>query len=346
VRKRRTGPMSLAAVSMMAALTLAGCSDDYATSTSDTHVCVFDGSEKGGQKLKFQIPPGAESKEIDDNDQVVKIPASNRFYMAHQDRNVADPGAPSQYSGNAQGGVPVFTYGQARFRFNLEKACEWFSKHGRRNTPDGVELGFNVRGDANQGWFRFLNENFGVTMQEVVGERMGSYNWAFLHYNYPANADDAGLVPEGQSPGEPTLLKLGKELGMAFTDRLRANLGDDYFCGIDPSPDGEASNCPPIRFQAIYAGPGNDSQLVKDRQKVEDTRQALESARLEGQLRSNQQEQLTDAERAKAALLAEQVKTAEIQAQIDTAKCRQLAQHGLDCEGKRPPVVVGGQPVQ
>lgn len=337
----------VAVLSGLAVVGLSACSR-YATATSDTHICVFDGSERGGQKLKFQIPPGADSKKIDDNDQVVKIPASNRFYMANPDRNVADPGAPSSYTGNARGGTPVQVYGQVRFRFNLSKACEWVSKHGRRNASDGVDLGFNARGNpeqvAQEGWFRFLNENFGVTMAEVVGETMSHYDWAALHYRYPTNANEAGIVPAGTEPAESTQLALGRELGAKFTDRLKSNLGGDYFCGIDPDPSGGDAACPPMRFQVVYAGPGVDSSLVKDREQVEQTKQALETARLQGELQANQQNQLIAAEKAKAALLAEQANTAELQAKKDTAKCRQLAQHGLDCEGKRAPVYINGQP--
>lgn len=317
------------------------CAPQYATSTSDTHVCVFDGSERGGQKLKFQVPPGSESKEIDDNDQVVKIPASNRFWMVSSNRNVADPGTPNYYNGNAKGGVPVQIEGQIRFRFNLELACEWYSKHGRRNAGSNGDLGFNVRGGdaAQEGWFRFLNENFTLTMQEIVGEELSTFDWQYLHYNYPVNADEAGEVPDGADPGTPTRLILGDELGKAFTERLRANLGGDYFCGIT-----EGDNpCPAMTFQVAYAGPGNDSPLVQEREKVESTKQALNSQRIEAELNAAQQDSQLAAERAKAALLAEQARTAELQAQVDTAKCRVLAQYGLDCEGKHPVYVVPGQ---
>jgi hypothetical protein len=337
----------VAVLAAIAVTALAACSR-YATATSDTHICVFDGSERGGQKLKFQIPPGADSKKIDDNDQVVKIPASNRFYMANSDRNVADPGAPAFYEGNARGGTPVHVEGQVRFRFNLSKACEWFSKHGRRNAGDDGDLGFNARGNpaevAQQGWFRFLNENFGITMKEVVGETMNHYDWAFLHYNFPGNASEAGILPAGQEAQEATRTRLGSELGAAFTERLKANLGGDYFCGIDSDAGGGDAKCPTMRFQVTYAGPGNDSSLVKDREQVEQTKQKLETARLQGELQGAQQQALIAAEKAKAQLLAEEANTAELQAKKDTAKCRQLAQHGLDCEGKRAPVYINGQP--
>lgn len=320
------------------------CSMRYATSTSDTMVCVYDGSQRGGQKLKFQVPPGAKSKGIDSNDQVVKIPASNRFFMASTDDAVRDPLAPKSYEAFAKGSVAVQIQGQVRFRFNLEKACEWYSKHGRRNA-NGNDLGFNARGDdaRDAGWFRFLAENFGVTMAEVAKEVTGKYDWAALTFNYPANANDAGEVPAGQQPAEAIDLALGRELGVAFTNRLNANLGGDYFCGIDPDPNGATNACPPMRFQVIRVDP-TDTALRDGRQKVEATKQALRDAELEGQLQQAQQAAIIASENAKAAILEAQAKNAETQARIDTAKCRQYAQYGLDCEGHRPAQYFGGSP--
>jgi hypothetical protein len=342
----------LTAAVALGLLALTGCSQKWATSTSDTHVCVFDGSEKGGQRLKFQVPPGAESRKIDDNDQVVRIPASNRFWMVSEDRSVADPGTPNFYTGNAAGGVPVYITGQIRFRFNLELACEWYSKHGRRNANAEGDLGFNVRGDANQGWFRFLNENFTQTMQEVVSEQMYQYQWPYLHYNYPVNADEAGVVAEGDTPAESTRQVLGDALGKAFTDALRADLGGDYFCGIDTAPT-QAESCPEMRFQVTYAGPNRGasalgdsiSSLVAERQRVEDTRTQLEADRLTNELNVQQRDAQLAAEQSKQQLLAAQVETARLQAELDTAKCVIYAQLGLDCDGHRPPVIVNGQTV-
>jgi hypothetical protein len=301
---------------------------------------VYDGSERGGKKLRFQVPPGADSKKIDNNDRVVKIPASDRFYAASTDDGVRDPGAPKAYNGYAKGGTPVRVEGQIPFKFNLGKACAWYSKYGERNLNGHDDLGFNVRGDAQQGWFLFLNQYFGQTMRQVVDETIGKYDWAKLHYNYASNSDDAGNLPQGVEPAAPTRQVLAEDLALTFTSRLKETLGDDFFCGVKS----QGAECKPMEFQVTYAGPGNDSPLVVDRQKVESTKQQLETARLQGSLQETQQQALLSAERIQAALLEEKAKTAEAQARIDTAKCRQLAQFGLDCEGKRPPVIVNGQP--
>lgn len=332
-------------VVMLAVLGFASCSEpNYATPTTDTLVCVYDGSQKGGEKFKFQVAPGEQSKAVGDEDQVVKIPASVRFWSVTSDRGVADPGTPNWYPGNAAGGTPVTVEGDIAFKFKLDRGCDWFTNYGRRNLNGKDNLGFNVRGDAQQGWFLFLNQYFTGTMQQVVREAMFKYQWQYLHYNYPTNANEAGVLPDGQEPGLPTDQVLGQDLGHRFSEALRAALGDEYFCGIATPT--EQDPCPDMTFQVRYAGPnqgGTVSKLVTDRESVENTRNAIESARLVGELQAAQQEQLLAAEKAKAAQKAAEADTALQQARVDTAKCVILAQNGLDCDGHRGTVVINGQ---
>lgn len=345
--KRTVRVLSGVIAALSLSFLLTACDDRYATSTSDTLVCVFDGSEKGGEAFKFSVAPGEKSRKIDDNDHVVKIPTSNRFFMATSDDNLRDPLAPTGYEANASGGVAVVLAGQVRFRFDLGKACDWYSKHGRRNANND-DLGFNCRApdcDPTQaGWFHFLAENFGLTMQQVSKGVANRYDWAAMYYDYPVNADEAGVVPEGQQPGVPTSMALGEELGLAFTHQLNANLGGEYFCGVDPIDGAEDDDCPPMTFQVKGVAPTGDvgQSLIASRSKVESTKQELESSRLEGQLQQEQAAQVSASEAAKQQILESQLRTAQLQAQIDTAKCAEYAQFGLDCEGKHAPIIVGG----
>lgn len=333
--------IAIMAAFLVGAFSIASCSKDYATSTSDSHVCVFDGSERGGQKLKFQVPPGAESKEIDNNDKVIKIPASNRFYMASTNDATRDPLAPRFYEGFAKGSVKVRIEGQLRFRFNLKLACEWYSQHGRRNADSNGDLKFNARGDdaRRAGWLKFLAENFGVTMQEVTSETVGVYSWPALVYNYPANADEAGVLPPGAKAQAATNIALGVELGKNFTERLNANLGGEYFCGIETT---DRDTCPPMRFQVITVHAA-DPALEQSRQAFEAKRQDLRNQELEGELLAQRQASVIASEKAEQAILAEQLNTADLKARIATAKCRAIAavNPNLDCDGKAPAIVVG-----
>lgn len=339
--KKITGRLIVAIAFIVGATSLAGCGNDYATSTSDTHVCVFDGSKRGGQKLKFQVPPGAKSKKVDSNDVSVAIPASNRFWNVSVKDSRRDTKASKSFSAFAKGSVPVEIQGQIRFRFNLKLACEWYSRHGRRNAVDN-DLKFNARGKGanDSGWFKFLDENFDQTMGQVARPSANGYDWAALVYNYPVNADDAGIVPEGTKPGPTTDTQLGQELGLAFTKQLREGLGGDYFCGIS-TKDNKGIDCPPITFEILEVTA--PTSLTESRAKLEQTRQDLANRELEGDLLQRQQASTLKAEQAKQTQLNAQLTTAEIQARIDTAKCRAIAEVNptLDCDGKAPQIVVG-----
>lgn len=89
--KNRTISVVAVFVALLLSAMLTSCSDEYATPTSDSKLCVYDGSERGGQKLKFSLEPNEKSRKIDDNDQVVKIPASNRFYATTTNDDRRDP---------------------------------------------------------------------------------------------------------------------------------------------------------------------------------------------------------------------------------------------------------------
>lgn len=335
--------LAAALVVAILGLLLASCSNNYATPTSDTYDCVF--ASRGSQQLKYQLPPGSNRKKIGTNDTVVEIPASNRFYMAAQDDAIRDPKAPTFYDANAIGGVPVALEGQVRFRFNLPKACEWYSKDGRRNADSNGNLGFNDRGaDAgNAGWFSFLAENFGLTMESTAKQVLNHYDWAAMYYDYPSNADTLGDIPKGQKAGQATLDSLGVALGQEFTTELNANLGGQYFCGIDVVA-GQTQACPPMTFQVKAVTPTGDkgTQLINDRSAVENTRQALQSTQLQGELQQQQASAVKKAEAAKKEILSAEAGTADAQAQVDTAKCRALAAVGLDCDGHFPTRIVAG----
>jgi hypothetical protein len=338
LRKLRLPFAALALVLLVTA-----CSEMYATSTADTHACVYDGSERGGQKLKFQIAPGQESKQIDDNDVVVTIPASNRFFMASNDDNIRDPLAPHDYETYAAASVKVQVQGQVRFRFNLSNACEWFAKHGRRNTPDGKTLGFNARGgDANNaGWFRFLAENFGTTMQQTADQVVNQFNARPMVEHYPDNADpDSGIVPKDQQAGEDIDSRLGVVLGKRFTELLTANLGGEYFCGIDSTDANDP--CPDMTFQ-VTAVHTSDPAIEQSWQDVERTRNDLDIAQQKGALENQQAEALAASAAAHQAILDQQAAAARSQAEINDAQCLVRAEHGLDCDGHLPPVIVNGQ---
>lgn len=329
--------LKFGAVAVLMLFIATACSTQYATPTADERICVYDGSERGGQKLKFQLGPAEQSKEIDDNDIVVKIPANNRFFMAAQDDTLRDPNAPHFYETFAAKNVSIHIEGQVRFRFN-ENACDWFSKHGRRNAVDGRDMQFNARGGdaANSPWLHWLAENFGPSMQQAANQVASQFDAFAMAFHYPSNADDAGVVPVGATPAETADVALGKALGPVFTGILNANLGGEFFCGIDTV---ENDPCPDMTFQVI-AVHTTDPALEQGRQSVEKTKQDLINAQLKGQLQQQQAQEIAASAEANALILQAQADAAIKQAEIDNAKCIVLADHGLDCSGNRPQPIV------
>lgn len=344
--KNRTISVVAVFVALLLSAMLTSCSDEYATPTSDSKLCVYDGSERGGQKLKFSLEPNEKSRKIDDNDQVVKIPASNRFYATTTNDDRRDPLASKFYPANARGSdstgtVAVQIEGQVRFRFNLKNACDWYSKHGRRNADNNGNLGFNARGaDAyTAGWFKFLTENFGQTMDQAVVPVALGYNWQPLVYNYPLNADAEGKVPAGTAPGIPTQTDFGNKAALEFTQRLNRNLGGEYFCGVDAVSD---DPCPPLNFEVTrVTGP---KDLMDLQAQTEKDRADLEHQQASARLREEQLDSSLRAERATQAILQEQIKTADLRALKDSAFCRAITavNPNLDCKGNLAPVIVGG----
>ena len=331
---------ALALVMLACALVVMGCGAENTSAKSDETVCVFDGSERGSQKLKYQILPGENPRHADDDDEIVRIPTSFRFYAAFIDRSIADAGAPEFYTGYARGDVPVAVQGTYRFRFNVDNACEWYARHGRRNARNG-DLGFNARSDEAASslspWVRWLNENFGTTGAATIKSSSRDFTWPELTY---------GNDPEAPRRPDPVDIVYGKTIGRIFTNRLNNSLGGRFFCGTDVTQWGTEDidrSCPPIFFQTGPIHPTNP-KLEKEREETEALRAELENAETSAKIRAaTLQAQLKD-QAVQQQLLAIQVATARLKtlSKEEVQKCIAFAKVGLDCAGNRPDLIIAG----
>lgn len=315
---------------------LAACNVDKRTA-SDELGCVYDSYFN---HLKDQLPAGSKIS-TDERDILVTIPASNRFYNITKDPS-RDPLAPRFITASDKNQTAVVIEGQARFRFNPRNACDWFSKHGRRNADKDGKLHFNARGDAalSAGWFNWLAENFGLTMKQVTPNVMNQFDWARAYYHYPVNADETGDVSKGTDRGEDTVVKLGNDIGIGLTRALETNLGGSYFCGVAVTEKGQSKSCPPINFQVTSVVPVNQ-KLLKDRQSYEETKQELDNARRTSQLAEANRAADAKAQEEQKKILANKLDLANLQAEIDFAHCAPFLKNGVSCDGKTP-LNVGG----
>lgn len=348
MRRKSLRVVALLAFVIAFAVLAAGCGTKHVNATSDSLACIFDGSQAGGHRFKKEVPAGDTFKTASD-DQVVYLPTSNRFYNMTETAN-RDTLAPSSLTGYARGQVKMAVQGVLKFRFNTEgnQACEWYSKHGRRDANAAGDLGFNVRGaeaQAQAGWFRFLAEYPGDTMKQVVHDSLSPWTWQQLKYgNDPSleGESDAALITPSVS------IALGVKLGQVFTKYLDDNLGGHYFCGIQPDLTGKGDdpNCPPIYFQVISAEPA-DQQLVVEHDKLQEQQAQIATQQAENKLKAANRASLIEATESQRKLLEAQIENAALQARNDPTvqKCLIYAKVGLDCDGHRAPILVNGQPV-
>lgn len=233
---------------------LAACSSQDVNGQSDEVTCVYD--HETGQLVGEPMMPGSAQRTADSDDKVVKIPTSDRFWDISSTSS-RDAAAPEYLVAHDASYKETHTVIQVRFRFNAALACKWYDQHGRR---DAVETGgdpqFNINGNPNTPWQKWLNRNFTGLEDTINQDLVSKYNWEYLEFNFPVNADKNGVLPylpdenpeDGIPPGkvEPglqTLRQIEIDFGKALSDQLTKALGDQYFCGIDYSPGGA---CTPL----------------------------------------------------------------------------------------------------
>lgn len=323
-------------------LLASACGGKTVTVPSDKVGCVFESAQAGRQFVR-SIQPG-ERVDIGGSDDLVLLPTTDQLYnMTTSPSRTAL--APSRVLAFTRGQTAVWVEGVLKFRFNTvgDRACKWYAKFGLQGAPFG-DLGFAARQKSAQrqtGWYRFLAEAHGDTMRQVVHDGSSAWTWQQLAYG-----SDPTLKVKRPADAEPISVEYGKHIGALFSKYLALNLGDTYFCGVQPGLTGSAeSACPPVYFQILSVYP-RDASLEEEHDKLKQLDAALARQRQGARLKAQNRAIAIASARAQRKVLEAQLVNSRLEAQNDLRiqKCLILARVGLDCDGHKQQIVVAGLP--
>jgi hypothetical protein len=318
---------------------LRGYGHKTVTIAGDQIGCVY-GDAASGHRFERSVEPG-ESASIADSAQLVVLPTGDQIYNVTTSSNRTTQ-APSRVLAFTQGQTAVWVEGVLKFRFNTagDKACRWYSKYGLQSSSYG-DLGFTVHSGIEQtptGWFRFLAEAHGDTLRQVVHDGSSAWTWQQLAYG----SDPA---VETTRTAEPVSVGYGKHIGAMFTKYLGLNLGDRYFCGVQPGITGGGTDraCPPMYFQILSVYP-RDPMLAQEHDKLKQLDAELTRQRQAAKLKAMNRSVAIASAKAQRKVLLEQIINTRLDAQNDVKvqKCLILARVGLDCDGHKETVIVAG----
>jgi hypothetical protein len=190
------------------------------------------------------------------------------------------------------------------------------------------------------GWYRFLAEAQANTMKQVVHDGSTAWTWQQLTYG----ADPNVKTPAG---AEPVSITYGKHIGALLTKYLALDLGGNYFCGAQPGlrGAGAATGCPPMYFQVISTYP-RDMTLADEHEALKRLDAQLNRQRQAAKLQAQNRSTAISAALTQRKVLEAQVVNTRLTALNDpkVQKCLILAKAGLDCDGKKPQIIVAGVP--
>jgi hypothetical protein len=332
---RRIGALALAGV---VAAAVSGCGGGKGVTVAGDQVgCVYSSADSG-HKFVRAIEPG-QNVNIGKTDELVLIPTGDQIYNMTRTENHTQF-APDAVLAFTKGQTGVWVEGVLKFRFNTAngKACKWYTKYGLQSSSYG-DLGFAVRTDISPkrtGWFRFLAETHGDTMKQVVHDGSSAWTWQQLAYGSDPTVKTASA--------EPVSVGYGKHIGAMFSKYLTLDLGSSFFCGVQPSLTGMGATpgCPPMYFQVLSVYP-RDKTLAAEHDKLKQLDAQLTRERQAARLRAMNRSTAIQSAKAQRKVIEAQIVNARLAAQNDVRiqKCLILAKVGLDCDGKKPDVIVG-----
>ena len=305
--------------------------------------CVYSSLDSGHRFVR-SVNSG-ERVSIGKTDELVELPTNDIVYNITS--RSSSPDAPQHLLAYTQGQVGLFVEGVLKFRFNTagNNACKWYSRYGIQSTYG--DMGFTVtpgsestQQSPHTGWYRFLAEAQANTMKQVVHDGSSAFTWQQLTYG-------ADPSVKSTASAEPVGITYGKHIGALLTKYLSLDLGGNYFCGVQPglTGTGVAGGCPPMYFEVVSVYP-RDKTLADAHEAVRRLDAQLGQQRQTAKLQAQNRAVAISSALTQRKVLEEQIVNTRLTALNDPKlqKCLILAKAGLDCEGKKPQIIVAGVP--
>lgn len=199
----------------------------------------YTGGPIEGQKFVKVIEPGSGQKFLGLQDTLVKLPITQRDYIAANSES--SDGEP--IIAPAKGGVEMQFEVGAYFALNTDGEVV-------RRFYERICLKYDCTSE--DGWDRMLEVNFRRPIEQAVQQSIREYSVDQLYAGQPGPGDaeneDATAV----------LVRVQDEIAADLRENINRILGGQYFCG--PTFDRSApQDCPDFEFQITNAVPTNES---------------------------------------------------------------------------------------
>ena len=200
----------------------------------------YTGGPIEGQKFVKVVEPGSGQKFLGLQDTLVKLPVTQRDYIAANSES-ADGSA---ITAPAKGGVEMQFEVGAYFTLNTDGDVV-------RRFYERVCIKFECTEE--DGWNRMLEVNFRRPIEQAIQQSVRRYSVDQLYAGQPGTADE-----EGNVDATAVLVRVQDEIAADLRENINRILGGQYFCG--PTFDRSApQECPDFEFQITSAIPTSEA---------------------------------------------------------------------------------------
>lgn len=200
----------------------------------------YTGGPIDGQKFAGIIDPGSGTKFLGLRDKLVKLPITQRDYVASEEEGADGPPILAPAKGGVEMQFEVATY------FSLNTSDEVVRRFYER-----ICVKFDCT--SSDGWNEMLRVNFRKPIEQAIQQAARQHT---VNELYAGEAVVAG----GEAEATALLVTIQEDLARELKENINDALGGDYFCG--PSFDrSKPDECPDFQFQITKVQPTKDAVI-------------------------------------------------------------------------------------